>query len=163
MVVVSDTTPVNYLLLIGEIDLLQQLFGRVLLPQAVVTELLHPDAPFLVSAWAASLPAWIEVKTIIEVDPAYTLASLHLGPGEQEALTLAKQEKAGLIILDERRARNVAQLDGLTVTGTLGIIEMAAKQGLVDLNNALTALQKTSIYLSPELTNSILKRNNLAK
>jgi len=58
---VADTTPICYLILIGEIDLLPNLFHQVLVPAAVIGELLHEDAPDAVRCWAASLPPWVSV------------------------------------------------------------------------------------------------------
>jgi predicted nucleic acid-binding protein len=144
-----------------EIDVLPELFDRVTLPQAVVNELRHAEAPAPVAAWAQSLPSWIEVKIVPAMDPVFAAASFKLDAGEQEALTLAKQEKADLIILDELRARHVARQQGLKVTGTLGIIEMAAQKGLLDLADALNRLRGTSIYLSEALLQAILQRNAL--
>jgi predicted nucleic acid-binding protein len=60
--VVADTGPLNYLVLIGDIELLPKLFGRVLAPQAVCDELADRDAPAAVRAWAAQRPAWLEVR-----------------------------------------------------------------------------------------------------
>jgi predicted nucleic acid-binding protein len=62
MIAVADTTPICYLILIGEIDLLPKLFDQVLVPTAVIGELLHEDAPDAVRGWAASLPPWLSVK-----------------------------------------------------------------------------------------------------
>jgi predicted nucleic acid-binding protein len=62
MIAVADASPLCYLVLIGEIDLLPQCFGRVLVPRAVIAELLHDDAPAAVRSWASNLPAWICAK-----------------------------------------------------------------------------------------------------
>jgi predicted nucleic acid-binding protein len=65
MIVVADTSPLNYLLLIDEIELLPAIFGRVILPNAVFLELRHPKTSLKVRQWAAQLPAWSEVGTEI--------------------------------------------------------------------------------------------------
>jgi predicted nucleic acid-binding protein len=62
MIAVSDTSPICYLILIGEIGLLQKLFDQVLAPQAVFAELCHEDAPDAVRYWASNLPTWINVQ-----------------------------------------------------------------------------------------------------
>jgi predicted nucleic acid-binding protein len=62
MIAVSDTSPICYLILIGEVDLLQRLFDQLVLPRAVLAELLNEDAPEAVRAWAARLPSWIAVR-----------------------------------------------------------------------------------------------------
>jgi predicted nucleic acid-binding protein len=69
MIAVLDASPLCYLLLIGEIDLLPQLFSRVVVPQAVIVELLHDDAPATVRNWASNLPIWISVEVRIPTNP----------------------------------------------------------------------------------------------
>jgi predicted nucleic acid-binding protein len=64
MIVVADTSPLNYLVLIDEIELLAALFEKVLLPNAVLKELQHPRTPEKVCYWAAHFPTWIEVKAV---------------------------------------------------------------------------------------------------
>jgi predicted nucleic acid-binding protein len=67
MIVVADTSPLNYLVLIDEIDLLPALFGQVIVPQAVFQELQHPRTSRKVREWAAHLPAWLELRTVVPV------------------------------------------------------------------------------------------------
>ena len=64
MIAVTDTSPICYLILIGEVELLPKLFNQVLAPHAVIAELLHADAPEAVRAWASNLPSWIAVREI---------------------------------------------------------------------------------------------------
>jgi predicted nucleic acid-binding protein len=59
MIAVADTSPLCYLILIGEIDLLTKLFGRVPVPKTVIEELLHQDAPAIVREWASNPPSWL--------------------------------------------------------------------------------------------------------
>ncbi len=87
MIVISDTSPINYLLQISLIGLLPELFGRVLIPNAVYAELQHPAAPQVVSDWILKLPDWVDIRTVSVPDP-----SLELGAGEQEAIALALAE-----------------------------------------------------------------------
>jgi predicted nucleic acid-binding protein len=86
MIVVADTSPLNYLVLIDEINLLPAIFGQVLLPQAVFQELGHPKTSPRVRQWVADLPAWLEVRTVVSVADA---GLLRLDPGEREAIQLA--------------------------------------------------------------------------
>src|ERR1035438_3452590 len=72
---VSNTSPVNYLILIDEIGILPQLYGQVLVPQAVVNELGHVESPSIVKNWAAQPPAWVKVG-IPTSKPDTTLADL---------------------------------------------------------------------------------------
>ena len=67
-VVVADTTPLNYLILIGRAEILSSLFGEVLIPQAVLEELRHPMAPIAVSQWLRKPPAWLRITPVQRVD-----------------------------------------------------------------------------------------------
>ena len=63
MIVVADTTPLNYLILIDEIDLLAALFSTVILPESVIKEMCHPRAPDSVREWVQHYPSWVQVRT----------------------------------------------------------------------------------------------------
>jgi hypothetical protein len=86
MIVVADTSPINYLVLIRQIDLLTQLYKQILIPTAVLAELEHPGAPKAVRDWAVSRPPWLEV-----LKPKTTLMLAELDSGESEALALAAE------------------------------------------------------------------------
>lgn len=146
MIVVSDTSPLNYLILTGYVHLLEALYGRVVIPRAVWDELHKPGAPALLRQWIEALPAWVEVREASGPD-----ASLNLDPGELEAITLALELQADLVLLDERRGRREAAGRGLTVTGTLGVLDAAARRGLIELSDALTRLRQTSFRAQPNL------------
>ena len=91
MIVVADTTPVNYLILIDRIDLLPVLFGRILIPFAVQDELLSLRAPAIVRAWAKNPPAWIDILSpSVELLPT----TVGLDSGETEAIALAEKVHA---------------------------------------------------------------------
>ena len=142
---------------IGEIGLLPELFERVLLPSAVVAELLHEDAPAPVRDWAAERPPWITVQDVGERSAA-GLEKLHAG--ERAAILLAESMSAAVIVLlDEKSARRVATERGLRITGTLGILSEAADQKLVDLSSALDRLMKTTFRYSPALLKAMLDRH----
>jgi predicted nucleic acid-binding protein len=104
MIVVSDTSPLNYLVLIGQLQVLPVLFGRVIVPPAVMAELQHAGAPAVVRAWAASPPPWLEIRL-----PA-RMESLHgLGTGEAQAICLAQELGTATVLIDERRAATIAR------------------------------------------------------
>jgi len=63
VIVVADTSPINYLILTEEIDILAKMYGNVVIPRAVHDELLCPSAPEIVRGWMGQLPAWVEVHT----------------------------------------------------------------------------------------------------
>jgi predicted nucleic acid-binding protein len=154
MEVVSDTSPLNYLVVIGEVSLLPILFGTVLIPRAVQQELMDPDAPETVRQWIGSAPDWLEVR---DVEGQATIAPLQLG--ESEAIALALSANADLILIDERMARAVARERGLTMLGTLGVLARAADEGLVSLPEAVEKLRQTSYRISEDLVEAALERD----
>src|SRR5215467_875512 len=99
MLVVADTSPINYLVLLEHIAVLPALYTRVLLPPSVVTELQDLEAPAEVRAWAGNLPAWCEVRRPAPLGEVETLA--HLGAGEREAILLAQEVRADFLLIDE--------------------------------------------------------------
>lgn len=82
-----------------------------------------------------------------------------LHSGEREAIWLAEELKADLIILDEKPARQIARERGLNLTGLLGILEIAATRQLIDLPTVLERLQQTTFRASPRLLKSLLERH----
>lgn len=155
MKVVSDTSPLCYLLLIDQIDLLPALFGRTLIPRAVANELSHPAADRRLRDWIATPPSWLEV--LVAPEPHATLS--RLDSGESEAISLAEALKADLVILDERKARQAASERGLSVIGLLGVLALASDRRLVDLPAALDLLQRTSFRAEPRLFKLLLDRS----
>ena len=154
MIVVSDTSPLNYLVLIEGAGILPLLFGRVLAPPAVMVELRHPGTPPTVRAWAAAPPAWLEVRTPTSVDP-----SLSLGAGEAEAISLARELCADAILIDERKGIQAARQLGLFATGTLGVLELAAEKGFIALPEAVASLRQTNFRVFSHLLDEALQRN----
>jgi predicted nucleic acid-binding protein len=151
--VVADTSPVFYLLSIDRVDLLPQLFGKILVPAAVHRELCHPAAPALVREWVAHLPEWVEVRSVEAVDDA---AFLPLGAGEREAITLAMSEHADLILIDERKGTYVALDKGFVVAGTLGVLALAARRGLINLQDSFARLKLTNFRYRQEIMDLLL-------
>ena len=155
MRVVSDTSPIFYLLLIGQAEILPALFGRVAIPGAVRDELSHPGAGPEVRHWISSPPDWLEIHGV-PAEPAPDLARLHVG--EREAILLAAHLSADLLLLDERKARQVAQERGIAVTGLLGALDLAAERGLLALPEAVERLRSTSFRVEPRLLKLLLDR-----
>ena len=158
MIVVSDTTPLNYLILIGQAHLLHELYGRVALPRAVYRELQRENTPEDVRVWVTTHPEWLEVHPVGEPD-----STLSLGLGEREAITLARQLRADLILLDDRKARRVAREHGLTVTGTLAVLATAAERGLVELPAAISRLRQTTFRAPADLIQLLLDQDRERK
>ena len=128
MIVVSDTSPLNYLVLIGFDHLLPSLFGQVAVPPQVLAEMQHANAPPAVSEWARRSPTWLEIRS-----PHTKGQFFGLGPGESAAIALAQELHAAALLIDERHGAAVAQELGFVVTGTLGILCLAAEKGLLSL------------------------------
>ena len=145
-VVVSDTSPINYLILIDAIFVLPELFTSVVIPKAVSEELQHAQTPEPVKEWLHDLPEWAQIAEAAAVDN-----TLKLDAGEKEALALAQELGGVPILMDERKGRVVAKSFGLITTGTLNILEEAAVKNLIDIEEALRKLNETSFYLSAEL------------
>lgn len=103
MIVVADTSPLNYLVLIGEIDLLPFLFGHVLLPQAAFQ---HPKTPPKMRQWIGHPPAWLEVRT---VNSAASPMLMTLDVGEREAIQLALELGVSTVLIDEAEGRQVVE------------------------------------------------------
>lgn len=155
--VVSNTSPINYLVLIGQMDVLPALFGEITIPQAVRDELTHPDAPAPLRAWIAHPPTWLHVEAVVSDETDPTLQRLHRG--ERDAIVLAERLNADLILLDERAAREVALTRGLQVTGLIGVLDEAATRDLVDIQDAVARLQETSFRATPRLLRWLLDRH----
>src|ERR1044071_7268096 len=100
MVVVADTSPINYLILIAQIDILKHLYTRILIPPAVLAELKHPVAPTPVRDWADHVPEWLEV-----LSPKSRLILAQLDLGESEAIALATEVDADVVLIDEQAGR----------------------------------------------------------
>jgi predicted nucleic acid-binding protein len=130
VIVVSDTSPICYLVLIDAIDLLPQLYSQVIIPQAVCLELGALGAPSVLQEWINNPPPWLIVRAV-EIVNDESLSSLDFG--ERHAIFLAEKIKAELIILDEREARKVAASKNLKVIGLLGVLYQAAIKDLIYL------------------------------
>jgi len=153
--VVADTGPLNYLLLIEAIDILPKLFETILVPAAVHDELAHADAPAAIRAWLAQVPAWLEVRPNPDSN-ANNSAGTALDEGERAAIALAVAIGADLILMDDRAGVAAAYRQGLAVTGTLGVLDLAAKRGLVDLAAAFERLKSTNFRYRPQIMDALL-------
>ena len=156
MIVVSDTSVLCYLVLINQTHLLEHLYGQIVIPTVVRDELLHPSAPSAVGIWASDFPAWVGVRAT-QFQPDEALAVLD--QGEQAAILLAEELHAALILMDERRGRQLARSRGFRVTGLIGILDDAAGAGLIDLPEVLAALQATSFWVSPRILQTLLEKH----
>jgi predicted nucleic acid-binding protein len=157
-VVVSDTSPLHYLILCGAESILPNLFRQVVIPPTVFRELQQPNTPPPVRQWAASLPAWVAVQS-----PKTMNLALDVDAGELEAICLAQEIHADAVLMDDRAGRNAAIHCGLAVVGTIGLLEQAAARGLIELPQAMERLGQTNARLDPELIRAALERDKARK
>jgi predicted nucleic acid-binding protein len=156
-VVVADTSPINYLVLIDCIDVLRRLYARVVIPEEVLNELTADGGPRQVSAWIRTRPEWVEVR------PAAATTRLPLQIGEDEldageiaAISVALGESNRLLLIDESAGRMVASRLGVANTGTLGVLLAAAREGMLDFGEALDKLRRTNFRISQTLIDKLL-------
>ncbi|MBK1987426.1 DUF3368 domain-containing protein [Sphaerospermopsis aphanizomenoides BCCUSP55] len=131
MIIISNTSPISNLAAIGQLTLLQQLYGKVIIPQAVYQEILACGSTDPGTLALQTLD-WIEVIPVTNIILVQTLQTI-LDPGEAEAISLAVELNADRLIIDERKGRNEAIKSGLQVTGLLGIVLAARQQGFIPL------------------------------
>jgi predicted nucleic acid-binding protein len=155
MRVVSNTSPLVYLLLIQEIRILPCLFSEVLIPEAVRGELAHPDAPIEIRNWIEQPPNWISTAQLSTYEEDSDLQ--RVDPGEREAILLAEQRNADLLLLDDRKARQVARRRGLPLTGLVGVLRMAIARDLVDASAVVARLRATTFRVSDALLEALLR------
>ena len=152
MLIVSDASPLHYLVLIEHVDVLSHLFNQIVAPPIVLEELRHPRAPQSVREWAASPPSWLVLRKPVSFD-----AGLSLDPGEQEAIALALELHADGLLIDERRGRIVARQLNLATYGTLAVLQMAASKHLIDLHSAVEKLNHTSFRIDASILKKLLR------
>lgn len=152
--VVLNNTPLAALWAIGRLDLLRDLFGEVLIPEAVRVEFLARDSGDRVRALEGA--PWI--RSVEVSQPKRVLAFAGLDRGEAEALALAEEHEARLVVLDERKARRYAERIGIAKTGTLGILLLAKEKGLIDsLRVWVERLKEAGLHLADDLIQKVLE------
>lgn len=148
-VVISDTSVLCYLTLIGEIRVLESLFGSIVIPKAVLAECVHPGAPeSLRMLFASPTPPFIQVAEADNILPETRM----LDAGEAAAISLAWHHRTdSLLLLDEKRGRAVAQSLGLRVRGILGIMVEGHRRGLLDFDVMVTRLRQHGFRIADSL------------
>ena len=156
MIVVADSSPLRYLVLIEEIHLLQKLHGLIIIPPAVLKELTQNSSPQLVRMWMEHLPEWVTVKHPHLPLPTFAFG---LGLGEREAIALAEELAADVLLADDGAARMEAVNRNIPVQGTLGVLDLAAEHGLVDFENVVEKLRNTNFRASKKLIQFFTERD----
>lgn len=145
-ITVSDTTPIIHMHRIGRLELLRDVFGVVIIPRAVASEVEAPDVDDIVTL--ADYP-WFTVRDVVNVPPAVALG---LDPGEAEAISMAMEVKASTLVMDERKGRARAESFGLPVTGTLAVVVLAKRMGIIPrVRPIMDALTVSGFRANPAL------------
>ena len=154
MLIVSDTTPIITLIKMGHLDILKQLYGKVLIPNAVYMELTGNEK-FVTEASQVIDSDFLEVE---EVDNEVAVMILQevsgLDAGESEAIVMANSRKADLLVMDEHKGRGVAKKMGLPITGTIGLLLKAFDEGMLstgDIEECIERLKETNVRISEGL------------
>ena len=129
LVIVSDTTPISELAKVGRVTLLREVYGRVLIPEEVETELNAETHPAVAALNSAN---WIVVHPVVDTGKVLALrAATRLGLGECAAITLAEELGADRLLMDDRAARREARVRGLHLVGTVGVLLIAKRRGVI--------------------------------
>ena len=160
MIIVSDTTPIISLLKADRLDLLQKLFGRVIIPKAVYDELVS-NTTFQDEAKVVEKCPYIYVEKVNDEKAVNIFRKVTgLDAGESEAIVLADEKKSDLLLMDERKGRIVAKQMGLTITGTIGILLQSYDERLLNANevkDSIIKLKECGIRISDALYNIVLE------
>jgi predicted nucleic acid-binding protein len=153
-IIVADAGPLHYIILVDCADLLPKLFQFVLIPPEVRHELLHRSAPRTVKDWMTKSPSWLRIERVHHLR---MMARLH--KGEAAALQLALQAKVSTVLMDDLDGRAASRKLGLTVIGTIGVLERLSELKLIDLAPAIAKLRRTNCFVSDGLLNAALERD----
>jgi predicted nucleic acid-binding protein len=145
---------------LGHSDVLKEISGRVLVPPAVLVEMLHPEAPHEVRAWASAPPAWLEQRPARQLDPSL---AAKLGAGEREAISLAIEVQADVLLIDDRAGRKEAEERHLEVAGTLAVLLQASLRGHFDFSEILKQLRSLEFRSSSSMEREMLARYERAR
>lgn len=149
MKVVSNSSPLIVLYNCGQLGILQQLFGQVIIPEAVYQEVVHNTKNRQQSEVIAHCD-FIQVHPITAQPFSF---SHKIDRGEIEAIILASALKADYLLLDDKRAQKEAKLQEITFIPTFAVLLKAAQKSIIaDFDAVLTELQQKSIFLSRDLS-----------
>ena len=159
MKVVSNTSPILCLFKIGKLGLLENLFGQVYIPQSVYDEI-NAHGTKNDGNRVLDSANFISVMNLRNFMAADFLMS-QLDRGEAEAIILAAELRADLLILDEKKARRIVQAKGQRIIGTIGVLQVAKNNGLIpDMKSSIDALISHGMWLDWKLRHSVLSANN---
>jgi predicted nucleic acid-binding protein len=154
MLVIADSSPLHYLILIDHAAILPALFGQIIIPNTVYSEVTHQNTPAIVRETVQRMPGWLVVKI-----PRSIESIPEIDPGECAAISLARELKADLLLIDDLDGRAAAAQRGVRIIGTLGVLEVAAERGLIALPDAVARIRKTRFRVSDALLADALNRD----
>jgi predicted nucleic acid-binding protein len=156
LIVVSNTTPISELAKVGRLELLRDVYNRILVPEEVYNELTAGSHPAVAAIQSA---AWIERRSVTDRSSVQALhAATRLGLGECGAILLAEQLAADRLLIDDRTARREATSRGLSLGGTLGTLLIARQHDLIaSVKELLDDLMAHGTRIHPRLRREILE------
>ena len=156
MIVVSDTSPINNLAAIGHLQLLRKLYGQVIIPEAVYSELVSFS---VAGAEEVKTFDWILVRSVDDRELVSSFIDKGLDVGESEAIALAIELEAERILMDETIGRGVAKEQGLALTGVVGVLVKAKDCGLIkEVKSLLDRLRDpVNFWISDALYQRVLE------
>lgn len=160
MITVSNAGPLITLARIGRFELLRHILDHLYIPQAVYDEVVVKGAGKAgADETQRALSDWIDVLAVKDATMTRSLLT-KLGQGESEAITMAMEMRANLVLLDDRKARTMAEFMGLNVSGTIGVLLQAHRRGLVrDLEQVLDELKAKGFHIGDRVYFEALKGN----
>ncbi|MBC6481846.1 MAG: DUF3368 domain-containing protein [Hormoscilla sp. GM7CHS1pb] len=158
MIVVSNTSPIISMAAIGQLNLLQQLYNQIIIPTAVYDEIANAGKTD-VGAAAVQTLSWIKTQRVTDYSPIGSFPK-RLNAGENEAIALAIELNADLLLIDEKLGRKVARSSGLKLTGVLGILMAAKRRGLIPVVKLLMddLIAQVGFRVNTELYAEILQQ-----
>ena len=159
MIVISDTTPIISLFKAGQLELLHKLYKTVLIPQAVYRELTE-NPSYVKEADIIKATDYLSMRQVENVKSVEVLRSVTgLDAGESEALIMYDEQKASLLLMDERKGRNVAKQLHMKYIGTAGILMLAYDKRLLsakEVKECIDTMLANQIRLDEKICNIVL-------
>jgi uncharacterized protein len=160
VIIVSDTSPITNLAAINQLDLLQKLYTGIVIPTAVYNEMVRAGKIVPGAVEVQTLP-WIQKQSVVDSQRVILIQETqeNIDLGEAEAIVLALELKADLLLMDERRGRIVATSYGLQITGLLGVLLQAKRKMLIPAVKILMnqLIEQADFRVSDQLYTTILQ------
>jgi len=153
MILIADSSALVALSVCDSLELLDQLFKEVIVPEAVNLEVIKSDKPE-----ALALKEYLQEK-VRKVDMStFIYLDGNADEGEMEAMFLYKQEQADKLLIDDKRGKKIAKINGINTIGSLGVLLSAKQAGLItEIKPKLEAIKASRVYLSQSVINMVLE------